>query len=168
MTNFLPDDYEVPAKNINYFKFEDGENRFRVLATPILGWVWWETEKDGSRKPIRIPMDQEVPAAVDKDEVKHFWGMPVWNYKEEKIQVLEITQKGIQKSIKTLSGDSDWGNPVNYDLVVVKTGQKLDTEYQVSPKPAKKLDPGITQLYADMHIDLTALFRGEDPFNVSV
>lgn len=168
MANFLPDDYEVPAKNVNYFRFEEGENKFRILDTPILGWIWWETEDDGSRKPVRIQMDREVPAAVNKDEVKHFWAMPVWNYKQEKVQILEVTQKGIQKSIKTLSDDSDWGNPTGYDMVVSKSGQKLDTEYQVSPKPAKKLDPGISQVYTDLHIDLTALYRGEDPFKVSV
>lgn len=167
MDEFLPKDYEVPRKSMNYMRLEEGENRFRVLDAPILGWIWWVTGNDGSRKPIRIPSDQKAPETVDKDEIKHFWAMPIWNYGEEKIQILELAQKSIQKAIKNLADDPDWGNPTGYDLVISKSGQKLDTEYQVSPKPAKKLDPGILQLYADMHIDLTALYRGEDPFEAS-
>jgi hypothetical protein len=32
------------------------------------------------------------------------------------------------------------------------------------PAPKEKLDPGITQLYKDMNINLEALFTGDDPF----
>jgi hypothetical protein len=91
--------------------------------------------------------------------------MAVWNYSEEKVQILEITQKGIQKSIRALSKDEDWGSPLGYDLVVTRSGQKLETEYQVTPKPAKKLDAAIDTAYKDMNIRLEALFDGEDPFN---
>lgn len=163
---FLPSGYDVPQKGGNYMKFQEGENRFRVLCSPVIGYEWWEDRTDGSRKPVRVDMDTKIPVStVDPDSVKHFWAMCVWNYKEEKVQILEITQKGLQKSIKSLASDEDWGSPINYDLVVTKTGQKLDTEYTLQPKPAKKLDEGIKQLFQDMNIDLTALFRGEDPFN---
>lgn len=166
---FLDANYEVPQKSGNYMKFQDGENRFRVLSSPILGWETWSTGQDGTRKPIRRPMDKpfSLVEIEDEENVKHFWAMPVWNYAEEKIQILEVTQKGIQKSIRALSRDEDWGSPVNYDIVVTKSGQKLETEYEVKPKPAKKLDPGITQLYTDTFIDLKALYRGDDPFQVS-
>lgn len=167
MTNFLPDNYEVPQKVTPFMKFELGENRFRILASPILGYVWWVIEADGSRKPMRVQMDVTAPASVKSDEIKHFWAFPVFNYKLEKIQILEITQKVIQKAIKNLVDDPDWGNPMEFDLVVTKIGQKLDTEYQINPKPAKKLDPGIKQLFEDMEIDLTALYRGGDPFQAS-
>ena len=90
--------------------------------------------------------------------------MPVYNYQEEKIQILEITQKGIQKGIRALSRDIDWGSPLNYDLVVTREGKELNTKYQVNPKPAKNLDKGIQKLFEDMHIDLTALYRNDDPF----
>src|SRR6185295_12336269 len=129
--DFLPDKYEVPQKAGSYMKFQTGENRFRTLASPIIGWEWWEEKQDGSRKPVRVTMDTQIPvdAVEDPATIKHFWAMPVYNYKEGKIQILEITQKGIQKKIKSLARDDDWGTPLGYDLVVIKTGEKLETEY---------------------------------------
>jgi hypothetical protein len=168
VNDFLPTDYEVPQKSGNYMKFQDGENKFRFLSSPILGWETWEEAGDGSRKPKRNPMNKpfSVNEVEDGDptKVKHFWAAVVWNYNEEKIQILEITQKGIQKSLRALSASKDWGSPLDYDILVTKTGQKLETEYQVNPVPPRELDKGVKQLYKDMKIDLEALFKGDDPF----
>jgi hypothetical protein len=167
MNDFLPKDYNVPDNGGNYMKFQPGENRFRVLASPILGYVYWTTDATGGRKPNRIRMSERVPANVilaDDDDPKHFWAMPVWNYQDEQVQILEITQKGLMKSIRQLAADADWGSPVNYDLVVTKSGQKLETKYSLQPKPAKPLDEGITRAFTDMHINLDALYDGKDPF----
>lgn len=164
--DFLPNNYELPQKAGNYMRFQDGANRFRILASPIIGWEGWKIQPDGSNKPVRKRMNETISVneVDDQDRVKHFWAMPVYNYNEDKIQILEITQKGIQKSIKALVADEDWGSPLNYDLVITKTGQKLETEYQVQPKPAKKLDEGILVAFRDMNIKLEALFDGADPF----
>jgi hypothetical protein len=166
MTDFLPNDYEVPSSGSNYMKFEQGENKFRILSSPILGWEYW-LDEGNSRKPIRTPIDKPFTTLQieDPDKIKHFWAMVVYNYNEKKIQILEITQKGIQKTLRALAKDEDWGSPVmTYDIVVTKTGEKMETKYEVLPKPAKKIDPGIVQLYEDMHINLKALFEGKDPF----
>jgi hypothetical protein len=167
MSDFLPDKYEVPSTTDKYMKFVQGENRFRILSSPIIGWELWKDTPEGGRKPYRTPMEKPFTTAdtMDPEEIKHFWAMVVWNYKAEKVQILEITQKGIQKYLRALTKDKDWGNPVQtYDLVISKKGEKLETEYEVLPKPATAMDPGIVQLYKDMAIDLTALYRGEDPF----
>lgn len=166
MSDFFPKDYEVPQKSGNYFKFQDGQNKFRILDNPIMGWVGWKEGNDGTRKPVRKTMDEKFPMneVDDESQIKHFVAMPVWNYKEEKIQILEITQKGIQRSLRALERSEGWGNPTGYDIVVTKTGQKLETEYTVMPEPPKPIDKGLTQLYKDMHIDLSALYRGDDPF----
>lgn len=162
--NFLPDDYDVPQSGGNYMKFRDGENRFRVLSSPIIGWLAWRDE-GGQRKPIRRRMDQVFSTTeFDPSDIKHFWAMPVYNYAEKKIQILEITQKGIQKKLRAYAKDEDWGSPINYDLVVTRSGQDLQTEYEVIAKPAKKLDEGIERLYQDMNINLEALYEGKDPF----
>ena len=163
---FLPQDYEVPKGSGNYMKFQDGANRFRILASPILGYEWWEEKEDGTRKPVRVNMDTRIPIedVQEPDTIKHFWAMPVWNYQDEKIQIIEITQKGIQRSLRALEKDEDWGSPLGYDIVVTKSGQKLETEYQVNPKPAKELDKKIVELFNKTSIDLEALYRGDDPF----
>lgn len=166
MTDFLPNDYEVPSSSDNYMKFEQGDNKFRILSSPVIGWEYWVSEGN-SRKPLRKRMDQpfSINEVEEVEKIKHFWAMVVYNYQTKKIQVLEITQKGIQKTLKALAKDEDWGSPVmTYDIVVNKTGEKMETKYEVLPKPAKKIDEMILEAYKDMKINLEALFEGKDPF----
>lgn len=163
MSNFLPDDYEVPQKGGNYMKFKDGENRFRILTSPILGYEWWEQDGE-TRRPVRVRMTDKIVMTEESEKAKHFWAMPVYNYNENAIQILEITQATVQKAIKALAKDKDWGSPINYDLVVTRSGKELNTEYQVQPKPAKTLDKAIADKFAQTNIRLEALYEGEDPF----
>lgn len=170
MSNVLPDNYSVPQKAGNYMKFIDGENKFRILTPAILGWETWQDLPDGSRKPIRTPMD--VPFTTDvvdnPEEIKHFMAFVVWNYKEEKVQILQITQKGIQKSLRALEKSEDWGSLMDYDILVTKEGQKLETEYHVNPVPPKPLSKEIKDALSEKVIDLNALFKGDDPFKSEV
>lgn len=167
MTDFLPKDYQVPSSQDNYFKFIKGENRFLILSSPILGYEWW-TEDEKGRHPQRVPMNTPIPLkdVEDPESIKHFWAMVVWSYEAKKVQILEITQKGIQKTLRALSSDKDWGSPVmTYDIVVTRTGDGMETKYETLPKPAKKIDEGIVKLYEDMKINLQALYSGDDPFS---
>lgn len=165
INDFLPKDYEVPSTT-NYMKFTSGENRLRILSSPIIGWETW-IDEDGGRKPLRRKMDN--PFSVDivdnPEDIKHFWAMAVYNYQDKRIQVLEITQKSIQKTLKSLARDKDWGSPVqNYDIVITRTGEGMETRYEVLPKPAKKMDETILKEYNAMNINLNALYSGDDPF----
>ena len=163
-TNMLPDEYEVPQKAGNYMKFQDGENQFRFLSQAIVGWEGW-IEDDGNRKPIRHKMDEPFdPSEIDPETIKHFWAVVVWNYSLKRVQILEITQRGIQKSLRALEKSKAWGSLLNYDILVTKSGQKLETEYQVNPCPPKLLDKEISKEYKATDIDLEKLFTGEDPF----
>lgn len=163
MSDFLPKEYQVPSSSDGYMKLEQGENRFRILTSPIIGWEAWTPE----RKPVRTPMDKPFSTLqFDPSEVKHFWAMVVFNYSSKKIQILEVTQKGIQKSLRALAQDEDWGTPVNsYDLVISRTGEGMETKYETFPKPAKKTDEGILVAFGDMNINLQALYEGKDPFS---
>jgi len=163
---FLPDEYEVPAGEGGYMKFEIGENKFRVLASPILGWEFWQEEKDGSKKPLRFRMTEKIPVddLQDPEGGKHFWAMPVWNYKSKSVQILEITQKGIQRTLRALAKEKEWGSPINYDISVVRSGEGLGTEYEVIPSPPKILPKEIKEKWEETVINLEALFDGDDPF----
>src|SRR3990167_11450775 len=146
MTNdtFLPSDYEVPSSSDKYMKLVKGDNRFRILTSPILGYELWVDEGD-RRVPKRTPMDKPFTTdeAENPEDIKHFWAMVVYNYANKKIQILEVTQKGIQKTLRALAKDEDWGTPLNYDIVVVREGKDKNTTYSLNPKPAKKLVEGI-------------------------
>ncbi len=163
--DFLPEGYEIPTAQTGYMKFVQGENRFRILDSAIVGNETWLEDDEGNRKPKRWRTTENVTAdKLGEGGLKHFWAFPVWNYAAERIQVLEITQKGIMKAIKALVKDEDWGDPKKYDIVVTREGEGMDTTYQVNPKPHKAIEEGIPVFYKDLEVNLEALFDGDDPF----
>lgn len=161
---FLPDDYKAPAGSKNYMKIVDGENRFRILSAPILGWQDWTLDK----KPVRFRYQNKPLNPIDpKKPIRHFWAFVVFNYADEMIQVLEITQATIRKAIENLSKDSDWGAPYFYDIKISRKGEGTDTDYVVTPTPKKNVDAYIVQEFRDKPCYLEALYDGADPFDMS-
>ena len=168
--NFLPKnedgtEYEVPASAGNYMRFEQGDNKFRVLSSAIVGWVGWVKE-EGKPVPKRFRMDEKPIdlTQFEKQKINHFWAFVIWNYQIEKVQILEITQKGIMKTIKTYTEDEDRGDPKEYDIVINREGEDLNTKYGVSVKPKKELSSEAKQEYEETKVELEALFEGKDPF----
>lgn len=162
---FLPKGYQVPKDSGSYMKFKQGSNKFRILSSPILGKEGWTVDN----KPVRVGIDQEVPKSNLKPDkkVKHFWAMPVYNYAENKIQILEITQVGIQEIIRDYANNEDWGTPLEYDLTVNRKGEKFDTEYSVIAHPKKDLNVIVKKLWdgvKEKGFDLHKLFTNENPF----
>lgn len=166
--SFLPKDYEAPKSGGNYARLNDGVNRFRVLSDAIVGWVYW-TEKDGKRQPVRVPdypgeePDDAAPSKFGKT-VRHFWAFTVWNYDEQRVQVLELTQGSIQKAIQALVEDLDWGDPKGYDLKISRSGEGIETEYAVSPAPSSTVPTEAKKALSEAPVRLEALFEGADPF----
>lgn len=160
MQYFLPPSYEAPKSASGYMKLEDGENRIRILSSPILGWEDWK-----DKKPLRYRFDDKPDKPIDSSKpVKHFWAFIVWNYKAQLIQILEITQASIRKRIEALCQDSEWGAPYSYDIKIVKSGESVDTEYALNPTPHKQVDPSIIIAFKQKPICLEALFDNGDPF----
>jgi hypothetical protein len=159
---FLPTGYQAPKTSNHYMRFEDGENKFRILSAPLLGWEDWTSDK----KPVRYRFDQKPAKSIDpKRPVKHFWAMIVWNYNTEEIQVLQVTQASIREAIEALCMDTEWGAPYFYDLKVVKTGESLATKYALNPIPHKPTALHIQQLFNERRCNLEALFSNDDPFS---
>ena len=92
--------------------------------------------------------------------------MAVYDCKDEEVKILEITQSSIQNAIFALAEDEDRGNPKEYDIVVTRTGEKLETSYTVTPKPSKPLPQEAQELIEATKINLDALYDGEDPFEI--
>lgn len=134
--NFLPDDYEVPDAGGLFMKLEDGDNKFMIVGSVVLGWIYWNTEN----KPVRL---QEKPKMIPDDigskdgkqgTVKHFWAIPVYIPKLKKYQVLELTQTTLMGKLRAMHHNEDWGNPIcRYQINIVKSGSGLKTEYEVLP-----------------------------------
>lgn len=165
MSDFLPDGYTLPKTDSSYLKLQQGDNKFRILSKPIVGWVDWD-----NNKPFRFPMDKKPAKAFhpEKQDIKHFWAFVVWDYTAKKISIFELTLKSMQASIAALQANPDWGSPLGFDITINKKGSTLgDTVYLLTPTPPKPVHVKIAELYAETPINLQALFDGKDPFDAT-
>ena len=171
MSNFLPDNYSIPSKDSAYTKYVEGENRIRVLGSAITGLELWVEGKPLRRRVTENFTREELERADTntftgkKKTPDYFWAFPVWNYKTDRVEILEVRQVTIMRGIEDYLQDEDYGrDPKKYDLVITRDESGERIEYRVKAKPPKNLDEGIVQLYKDMNINLDALYDGEDPF----
>lgn len=167
MDTFLPEGYKEVS---NYMKLEDGDNRFRILSSAKVGWEYWNEDKEGNRKPIRKHFDEDLIMSEiqEPDKVKKFWAFVVWNYKEEVIQILELTQQTIKKSIQGFINNKKWGSPIDsYDLVISKEGAGKLTKYTIQADPKEPTSKEIKEALKAKPVNLEALFQGADPFMIT-
>lgn len=167
--SFLPSNFSS-NKQSRYMKFKDGANRFRALDDAVAGWEWWTSDKEGNRKPNRVEHLKDVPHEVRNaenrdDRAKQFIAFPVWNYDAQDIQVLEVTQIGIQMYLENIELNPDFGDPKGYDITVTRKGEGFDTEYSVVASPPKE-NKAVFEAYEKTPIRLEALFEGGDPFEL--
>jgi hypothetical protein len=156
--SFLPEGYEPPTGD--YSRLQLGENRFRIMSQPIVGWEDWK-----DKKPIRFHMHEKPQAPFDpKQPIKHFWAMLVWDYRLSKPAILEIAQKTVQERVRELSQSADWGEPFGYDIIIGKSGSGMQTEYTVTPVPPKPLPEGIANAFMGLTVNLEAMYSNGDPF----
>ena len=126
--SFLGADYEIP--NIDggskWAKLKDGPNTVRILGEGVHGYQWWENDE-----VTRVQKTKDIP---NGQEHKHFWMVPV-SVDYGPTQLWTITQATIQRAIQELDQNKNWGDAINYDLTITRTGQKLETSYSVVPNP---------------------------------
>ncbi len=149
----------------NYMKFAKGENRFRVLGDGIAGWIYW-TDEGGKRTPVRSHLANKPPKGVvsGDDKIKLFLTLPVWNYNDKQVQVLEITQSGIRNALQSYEDEPAWGDLTGYDIKVFREGDGLETDYNIAPMPKSPLAAEIKEAQKEVNINLEALFEGGNPF----
>ena len=153
----------------NYMKLQPGANQFRIVGsfedgTNIQGMLGWSTNDEGKRQPHRWRVGEDAPRTFE-ERPKEFFAMLVWNYKESRIQILELTQKRLKEDLLALASDKeDWGDPRKYDITITKSGEGLETTYAMTPKPPKKRADGINEAVKNLKANLTALYDGGDPF----
>lgn len=157
--DFVPKGYELPDNN-SFMKFVAGKNKFRILSSLVAGYEYWT----GDNKVVRskTPFVETPGIKVDengKSSVNHIWVLAVYNYATESIQLLTITQKGIQKYIMGLVNDEDWGSPKGYDIVVTRDSEGLSTKYTVAANPHKAMSADILADYEKSSIDPESVFE---------
>ena len=146
-------------------KLQDGENRFRILSAPVIGYEGWKDGKPFRREesvcsitPDMVDLDTKFTAG--KPKINHFWAFAVYNTAEKKIQILELTQKTIMGALHNFINDVEWGDPRKYDVSIVriKTGDK--TTYTVKTFPPTTLTAEVKQMYEDSDVDPRSILKG--------
>lgn len=148
-------------------KLKDGDNNFRVLSQAIVGWMYWNNDNKPVRlreEPRNLPSDIRMGKDGKLERVKHFWAFVVYNLDKRAIEILEITQGSIQEGIMALVNHPKWGSPSKYDITINRTGNGLDTSYQVMPSPASDLPENAMSEMRTPTISLEVLFSGGNPF----
>jgi hypothetical protein len=161
--NFLPEGFDVLTTKkpyINLGKLPEGEYRFRIVARPIAGWLDWK-----DKKPMRFRPDNKPKFPVDPTKpIRPFWAVYVWDYKQEGLFVMEITQNSIRCALEDLAMNEDWGDLTSFDFKIKKTGSGIDTNYSVIPVPHKPMAEVIKECLATAPVRLEALYEGKDPW----
>lgn len=164
----LPKDTQIPQSSSQFAKLQDGKNKFRVLSDVVIGWEGWKDKKpfrhEGSECKIK---DNQVDLNQNgRPNINYFWAMAVWNYQEEKVQVLQLTQKTVMTPLYDLEESEEWGDLKNYDVVINRKKEGDKTTYTVQGIPPKPITTEMKEAYAESKVDLSKLFAGEYPMPI--
>tara|TARA_R110000744_G_scaffold121116_2_gene225553 strand:- start:22067 stop:22714 length:648 start_codon:yes stop_codon:yes gene_type:complete len=162
--SFIPENYEAPTGGGGFTKLKTGDNRLRILSSPLMMWIVW-ADKKVTRTQYKGQSNKPQKPDIDGASVKHGWGLVVWNYETDSIEVFELDKQAIIAALTTYGKDPDWGHPKNYDIVIQKSGSGMDTEYKFIAKPAKAPSDQIVEAFVANPIDLgQLLIEGGNPF----
>lgn len=172
--NPLNPEFEEPKRYGDYARIEEGNNSFRILSEGIFGVEYWSETFDlesgkVKNKPIRRPLAEIT--SLETADWSYFYAFFVWNYKAEKIQILNTAKRGIVKGLKTLINNPKWGDITQYDICITRrqtdpTDPK-SVEYSVTPEPKAILEAEISEKWESSNFNRDALymlFEGLDPF----
>lgn len=166
-------------------KLQDGGSvRFALLSdAPLEFYECWATAPDGTSKPLRFDYDPTYEDVIAEAgnyvprpgrggpgtaDVKLAIAVPIWNYEAGSVQIMQITQRSIQRELDSLSQQEDYTNLLEWDMTLSKKGSGLTTEYRLRPAPRKKgaqdtIDAAWKEVL-DAGFDLSRLLTGGNPY----
>ena len=162
----------------------DGQVRFAILANePLCYFEVWGEDETGKGKPFRFAaeataddIEQEMGANYRRrlkddgteEPQKFAIAMPVYNFDIKRIQVLSITQKGLQKELDEISQVEEYGDMTEWDFIMTKAATVSPDMYGLRPVPRKKDTQAAIDAAWDEAVkngfDITRLLTGGHPF----
>lgn len=135
-------DYGTYKKPSDYMKFEQGDNRIRVISKGYIGLQHGLRATKGWVNLGFCTEDDSCIHCKKGNEAKRFWKWVVVDREENQVKLLDagvMIGDGIcQLAIKE-------GDPTKYDIIVNRTGEKLKTKYTV-----KKADKSLPITKSDI------------------
>jgi hypothetical protein len=165
--NSMPRNLNKLEKKKEFLKLSDlieGEHRFRIVQEAIGGFVEWE-----NNKPFRY--EEEPAYSKDPDNpARVFWAIYAWDYSQEGLFVIEITQKSLLDALRSCGESSEWGDLTTYDIKIKKTKTNKTTktgkpvfDYSLIPAPHKPMSQTIVEAKRRQPATLEALYTGGYP-----
>ena len=162
----------------------NGQVRFAILANePLCYFEVWGDDETGKPRPFRFP--SEASADEIKEEMganytrrikddgteepqKFAIAMPIYNFDIKRIQVLSMTQKGLQKELDEISQVEEYSDMTEWDFVMTKSATVSPDMYGLRPVPRKKgtqeaIDAAWNEAVTN-GFDITRLLTGGHPF----
>ena len=171
---------------LNPSKIQSGSSvRFALLDdNPLEFYEVWGDATDGGVKPFRFsndPTPDDIEAELGSDytrrlnrdgtapeAVKFAIAVPVYNHDTSKVQILQLSQKSIIRELDSISQMEDYSNLLEWDFVLVKEGNGLNTEYSLRAVPRKKnTEPTVQEAWKEVQaggFDISRLLSGTNPF----
>ena len=172
---------------LNPSKIQSGSSvRFALLDdNPLEFYEVWGDATDGGVKPFRFsndPTPDDIEAELGSDytrrlnrdgtapeAVKFAIAVPVYNHDTSKVHFLQLRQKSIIRELDSISQMEDYSNLLEWDFVLGKEGNGLNTEYSLRAVPRKKgTSPLIEATYQeakDSGFEIKELMTGGNPFS---
>lgn len=172
-------DYLTPSK-----VKADGQVRFCILSQePLCYFEVWGEDETGKGKPFRFA--QEASASEIEEEMganykrrckddgteepqKFALAMPVYNFDAKRVQVLSLTQKGLQKELDEISQVEEYEDMASWDFVMTKSATVSPDMYGLRPVPRKKDSQAAIDAAWDKAVkegfDISRLLTGGHPF----
>ena len=162
----------------------DGQVRFAILANePLCYFEVWGEDETGKGKPFRFAaeasaddIEQEMGANYRRrlkddgteEPQKFAIAMPIYNFDIKRIQVLSMTQKGLQKELDEISQVEEYGDMTEWDFIMTKAATVSPDMYGLRPVPRKKDTQAAVDAAWDEAVkngfDITRLLTGGHPF----
>lgn len=111
--------YEAPSGNGLFLKIDDGKSvKLRFASEPYIFQNGFTDKATGQTNY----------------STRYAW--VVYNRDEKKAQIFQQGVTGY-KNLANLANDTEWGDPINYDIRVTRSGTGTDTKYHMTPAPVK-------------------------------
>nr|BAR39143.1 hypothetical protein [uncultured Mediterranean phage uvMED] len=171
---------------LNPSKIQSGGSvRFALLQDqPLEFFECWGESSEGGVKPFRFS-DDPSPEDIEEEmgpeferrtnregtapeKVKFAIAVPVYNYEASSVQIMQLSQKSLQNELDDISQMEDYANMLEWDFVMGKEGNGLETRYSLRTAPRKKgsqatIEAAWTEARA-AGFDIGRLLTGENPF----
>tara|TARA_R100000664_G_scaffold8297_1_gene13718 strand:- start:486 stop:1025 length:540 start_codon:yes stop_codon:yes gene_type:complete len=142
-----------------YYKFQPGDNRFRIVGDWMQGYEDWSKElRLASGAPLR---SKNALAQKGDQKPRYFALVPIWV--DGAIKFISIHQKTILTTIDQLNYSKDWGVCTEYDIMVKRQGEGKDgTLYTVTPCKPEPQRPECKKAWEETEpkIDFDAYIAG--------